>query len=69
LPRGIAIPALVIEITMVVSAVPIGGHHLVDVFAGVAVAALSLAITLGLERIGQRNRVKLVPKASGLVRA
>ena len=69
LPRGIAIPALVIEITMVVSAVPIGGHHLVDVFAGVAVAALSLAITLGLERIGQRNRVKLVPKALGLVRA
>lgn len=44
LPVWIAIPAFVIEFTLAASAVLVGGHHLVDVLAGVAVAAASLAL-------------------------
>jgi PAP2 superfamily len=69
LPRWIAIPALVIEAILVVSAVPIGGHHLADALAGVAVAALSLVITLAFSKMAVRDRVKPVSKAPGFVRA
>ncbi|HEX3601354.1 MAG TPA: phosphatase PAP2 family protein [Lacipirellulaceae bacterium] len=69
LPRWIAIPALVIEATLVVSAVPIGGHHLADALAGVAVAALSLVITLAFSKMAVRDRIKPVSKAPSFVRA
>jgi len=44
LSRWIAVPALAFETVLAISAVPIGGHHLVDVLAGLAVAGVSLAI-------------------------
>jgi membrane-associated phospholipid phosphatase len=69
LPVWIAIPAAVVEITMAVSAVPMGGHHLVDVLAGIAVATLSLVITVAFAKFGFRCWVRMVPKAAGLIRA
>ncbi len=37
-------PFLALNIVMLVSAVPIGGHYLVDIVAGVAVACLSILL-------------------------
>jgi membrane-associated phospholipid phosphatase len=70
LPRWFAIPALVIEITLAISAVPIGGHHLIDVLAGVALAAASLAIAHAYAKAGLRYQPQAVPATeSGAVRA
>jgi membrane-associated phospholipid phosphatase len=41
--RFLAYPALVLNAVVVFSAMPIGGHYLVDVIAGVAVAAAAIA--------------------------
>jgi membrane-associated phospholipid phosphatase len=56
----IAIPALVIEVTLAISAVPIGGHHLIDVVAGVAVATASLAIAHAFAKSGVRGRSRAI---------
>jgi PAP2 superfamily len=44
LPRWIAVPAVALDTVLVVSAIPIGGHHLADVIAGAALGIASLAI-------------------------
>jgi len=64
LPRWISIPALLIDATLVVAALPIGGHHLADVLAGVALAALSLVMTLAFSRTGHRVRFQKPVKSS-----
>jgi membrane-associated phospholipid phosphatase len=56
LPRWIAIPAFITEITLSISAVPIGGHHLVDVLAGVAVGTTSLGIAHAFSKAGKDAR-------------
>jgi membrane-associated phospholipid phosphatase len=56
LPRWIAIPAFITEITLGISAVPIGGHHLIDVLSGVAVGATSLGIARAFSKTGLRYR-------------
>jgi hypothetical protein len=60
LPRWIAIPAFNIEIMLSISAAPIGGHHLIDVLAGVAVGAASLAIAHTFAKAGLRDRPPVV---------
>lgn len=37
-------PVVVLEITMIVSTMPEGGHHLVDLIAGAAVAGGSIVV-------------------------
>jgi PAP2 superfamily len=44
MPRWIAFCAAAVEIILCASAVPIGGHHLVDIIAGIWLAATMLAI-------------------------
>jgi len=70
LPRGIAIPAFITEITLSISAVPIGGHHLIDVLAGVAVGAASLGIAHAFSKAGQgaRSRRHAGPVAAPALR-
>jgi len=58
LSAWISIPALVIETILAVSAIPIGGHHLVDVLAGLAVGAVSLAIAHAIAQAGRRERAE-----------
>jgi membrane-associated phospholipid phosphatase len=43
-PRWIAAPTLIVETVLTVSAIPIRGHHLVDVLAGAALAIASIAV-------------------------
>ncbi len=43
-PRWIVVPAIIFETVLIVSAIPIGGHHLVDVLAGAALAIASIAL-------------------------
>jgi len=62
----IAVPATLCEIMLIVSAVPIGGHHLADVLAGVAVAAVSLAITHTWAKYAVGDRPRIIPARSGL---
>ncbi len=42
--RWIAIPALLLNGTMILATLPEGGHHLVDVIAGGAIAVISIAV-------------------------
>jgi len=46
---------------LIISAVPIGGHHLADLLAGVAEAAVSLAITHTLARSALGDRPRIIP--------
>ena len=41
--RWLALPALALNIAVVASTVPVGGHYFVDVMAGAAIAASSIA--------------------------
>ena len=41
--RYIAVPALLLNLTVIASTVPVGGHYFVDVFAGAAIAGLDPA--------------------------
>jgi membrane-associated phospholipid phosphatase len=59
----IAIPAILCEALLIISAVPIGGHHLADVLAGIAVAAISLVIAHSLARFGFGDRPRAIPDA------
>ena len=43
-PRWIVVPTIIVETVLIVSAIPIGGHHLVDVLAGAALAIASIAL-------------------------
>lgn len=51
-------PFLALNIVMLVSAVPIGGHYLVDIVAGVAVACLSIFLTTSLTRRHRATQAK-----------
>ena len=44
LPRWVACAAFVLEIALVISAVLVGGHYLVDVLAGIIIAVASLTV-------------------------
>lgn len=48
--RGIRWPAILLNGAMLVSAVPIGGHYLIDIVAGCVVAAIGISIA---RRIGE----------------
>jgi len=63
LPRWIAVPGIIFETTLAVSAVPMGGHHLVDVLAGAAVGAVSLAIATRFARVSRRDQPQLLDDA------
>ena len=63
----IAIPAVLSEALLIISAVPIGGHHLADVLAGVAVAAVSLVITHTLAGSALGDLLQIIPAKLGLV--
>jgi len=41
--RYLAVPALALNTVVIVSAVPVGGHHFIDVLAGTAIAAAAIA--------------------------
>jgi membrane-associated phospholipid phosphatase len=41
--RYIAMPALILNLTVIASTVPVGGHYFVDVFAGAAISAAAIA--------------------------
>jgi membrane-associated phospholipid phosphatase len=42
--RYLAYPALVLNAIVTVSAVPVGGHYLIDIVAGLAIAAVAIAV-------------------------
>ena len=42
-------PAIILNIGMIVSAVPIGGHYFIDIFGGMTAAAVGLAMTRRIE--------------------
>jgi membrane-associated phospholipid phosphatase len=63
LPRWIAVPGIIFETTLAVSAVPMGGHHLVDVLAGAAVGAASLAIATRFATVRSGERHPLLRSA------
>jgi membrane-associated phospholipid phosphatase len=55
--RYVALPALALNALVIVSAVPVGGHHFIDVFAGIAVGAAAIALLAwrrGTDRKGVR---------------
>jgi membrane-associated phospholipid phosphatase len=61
--RFLAYPALALNAVVIASAVPVGGHYFVDIFAGMAIAAVTIAV-LAWRRGRGRKRVILV--ASGV---
>ncbi|SFO05722.1 phosphatase PAP2 family protein [Sphingomonas sp. OK281] len=59
--RAIRWPAIVLNGAMLVSAVPIGGHYLIDIVAGCVVAALGLAITRRIAEPSSAGRTAYRP--------
>jgi membrane-associated phospholipid phosphatase len=50
LPRGLALPFIALNALMLVSAVSIGGHHLIDVIAGAGLAISAIAAVRFIRR-------------------
>ena len=70
LPQWIAVLAFILEALVIISAMPIGGHYLVDVLAGIALAVGSLAIVHAYANAGDRSRFGATSKTrSDIVRA
>jgi membrane-associated phospholipid phosphatase len=54
--RWLFAPVAVLNAVMIVSTLPEGGHHLVDVLAGIAIALVGLTVVRGLERAPLREK-------------
>ncbi|WP_165899978.1 phosphatase PAP2 family protein [Borborobacter arsenicus] len=54
--RLIAISFLIVNVLMIIGTMPEGGHHLVDVLAGIAVTIISIAVTRGVVRLYPQTR-------------
>lgn len=60
--RAIRWPALLLNVAMLMSAVPIGGHYLIDIVAGCVVAAIGLSIACRIgEPAGDASRIYRPP--------
>ena len=64
--RFIAYPTLALNVVVIASAVPVGGHYFIDIVAGLAIAAAAIAInawrrgTLALDGWGRAQRLAVV---------
>jgi len=58
-------PFLLLNVIMIISALPIGGHYLIDIFAGMALAALSIQGANHIHRrIDNFEGVRLIARSS-----
>jgi membrane-associated phospholipid phosphatase len=63
--RFVAYPTLALNIAVTLTAIPVGGHYFVDIVAGLAIAAISIA-AVEKQRIG-RTTLDPMTKMSGSV--
>jgi membrane-associated phospholipid phosphatase len=54
--RWLFAPVAILNAVMIVSTLPEGGHHLVDVLAGIAIALIGLTLVRTLERAPLREK-------------
>jgi membrane-associated phospholipid phosphatase len=59
--RFIAYPALALNVVVVASAVPVGGHYFIDIVAGLAIAAAAIAVLAARRAAGREGVRPLAP--------
>jgi membrane-associated phospholipid phosphatase len=64
--RFVAYPALILNIAVTLAAMPVGGHYFVDIVAGLAIAAISIAVVEKL-RIGRTELDPMTKVSSSVI--